>query len=154
MSRYVYTNWYRLTKYVVELLEIVPTPSVQEAMHNQLAAERLRRAAIVKAEGFREKVKTEAEGNCQASIALATGQQQSTVIKAKAESDSKIIVARAEADALKAITDALEDIDVDATQYMIALRYMESLTAIAANASQRKIYLPMETDVVGATSVM
>ena len=43
----------------VELLEILPTPSIQEAMHKQIAAERMRRAAIITAEGYRERVKTE-----------------------------------------------------------------------------------------------
>ncbi len=40
----------------VELLEIVPTDSVQQAMHHQLSAERVRRASIVEAEGYRKKI--------------------------------------------------------------------------------------------------
>lgn len=138
----------------VELLEIIPTQSVQEAMHNQLAAERLRRASIVTAEGYREKVKTEAEGNCQASIALATGRQQSMIIRAKAAADARVIIARAEADAIRIVGETLSDLNIDTTQYMIATKYMETLTAVAGNASERKIFLPLETDIGGATRLI
>lgn len=138
----------------VELLEIIPTPSVQQAMHNQLSAERLRRAAIVTAEGYREKVKTEAEGNCQATIALATGAQQSAIIKAKAKADAKILIARAEATALSTVGEALRDMDVDATQYMIALKYMNAFKSVAFAAEKRTLLLPFETNIVGATDVI
>ena len=49
------------------------------AMHKQLAAERIRRADIVTADGFREKTKTEAEGAMQAKVAIASGQIRSIV---------------------------------------------------------------------------
>ena len=42
----------------VELLEVFPNNTVQMAMHKQLSSERVRRAAIVTAHGFREQVKT------------------------------------------------------------------------------------------------
>ena len=123
-------------------------------MHNQLEAERLRRAAIVTAEGYREKVKTEAEGNCQAAIAVATGAQQCTIIRAKAAADARILIARAEADALRTVANALQDLGIETTKYMIAMRYMDTLTAVAAKASRRKVYLPLEVDIVGYTSLI
>ena len=135
----------------VELLGIVPTPSVQAAMHNQLAAERMRRASIVTAEGYREKLKTEAEGNCQAVIALATGTQQCTIVRAKSDADARVLIARAEADAVLKIASALEDLEIDTTQYMIALRYLETMTALAGHATKRKVLLPLEVNLVGAS---
>lgn len=45
-------------------------------MHRQLAAERIRRAAIVSADGVRERLRLEAEGDCQSATALATGEAQ------------------------------------------------------------------------------
>lgn len=51
-------NW-GLQITAVELLEIIPSPTIQDAMHKQLAAERIRRAAIVTADGQREQAKTQ-----------------------------------------------------------------------------------------------
>ncbi|KAF0742792.1 hypothetical protein Ae201684P_000145 [Aphanomyces euteiches] len=138
----------------VELLEIGSNKSVQDAMHKQLAAERVRRAAIVTAEGYRDKVRTEAEGESQAKIALATGEQQSMIIKARAAAEARLIIARAEAEALTLVSNSLKDMAVDATQYMIALRYIETLGAMAKSSKQCEVFMPMETNVVGATAVM
>ncbi|ETV72139.1 hypothetical protein H257_12904 [Aphanomyces astaci] len=138
----------------VELLEISPNRSVQEAMHQQLSAERVRRAAIVTAEGYREKVKTEAEGESQAKIALATGEQQCMIIRAKAAAEARLLIARAEGDALTLVKESLKDIAVDATQYMIAVRYMETLAAIANASKKCEVFMPLETDVVGALAGM
>ncbi|KAH9181054.1 hypothetical protein AeNC1_016970, partial [Aphanomyces euteiches] len=138
----------------VELLEIAPNASVQEAMHKQLSAERVRRAAIVTAEGYREKVKTEAEGESQAKIALATGEQQCMIIHARAAAEARLLIARAEAEALTLVKDSLKDMSVDTTQYMIAVRYIETLGALAKSSKKCEVFMPMETDVVGAIAVM
>ncbi|KAF0713084.1 Aste57867_4524 [Aphanomyces stellatus] len=138
----------------VELLEIAPNASVQGAMHMQLSAERVRRAAIVTAEGYREKVKTEAEGESQAKIALATGDQQCLIIRAKAAAEARLLIARAEAEALTVVQDSLRDMQVDTTQYMIALRYMETLTSVANSSKRCELFMPFETDVVGALAAM
>merc|ERR1712072_917362 len=71
----------------VELLEITPTPSVQAAMNRQLEAERIRRAAIVQADGYRLQTKMIAEGNCEAVKARSTGQMQVRKLKAKGDSN-------------------------------------------------------------------
>lgn len=134
----------------VELLEIAPTKSVQNAMHKQLSAERVRRAQIVTADGYREQTKTEAEGACQAQIALATGEKQVTVLRAKGIADSKKLIAEAEAKAVQLISEALQDFDIAPTQYLIGLRYIETLQEIALRASDRVVFFPVETDVVGA----
>ncbi|KAF0696918.1 Aste57867_12364 [Aphanomyces stellatus] len=138
----------------VELLEIAPNMSVQSAMHMQLSAERVRRAAIVTAEGYREKVKTEAEGEAQAKIALATGEQQCMIIRAKAAAEARLLIARAEAEALTVVKESLQDMAVDTTQYMIALRYMETLTAVATSSKRCEMFMPFETDVIGALAAM
>ncbi|OQR82438.1 hypothetical protein ACHHYP_16049 [Achlya hypogyna] len=138
----------------VELLEITPNSSVQEAMHKQLSAERVRRAAIVTAEGYREKVKTEAEGASQAKIAIATGEQQCVIIRAKAAAEARLLIARAEAEALSVVKESLKDMSIDTTQYMIAVRYMETLAAIANDAKKCELFMPIETDVVGSICAM
>lgn len=138
----------------VELLEITPTPSVQEAMVAQLSAERVRRASIVEADGFREMMKTEAEGQCQAQVAIAAGTQRVTVLHAKGRADSRVMLAKAEADALAILDDSLAEFGVNAASFSIGLKYIETFSAIASHAKSRMVYMPFETDVVGAISEM
>jgi len=145
----VFLNWgFKLLK--VELLEILPSHNIQEAMHKQIAAERMRRAAIITAEGYRERVKTEAEGECQSMIAISKGDQQTCVITAKGQGDAKVLKANAEAEAVRIMTAALKEFKVDTTQYIVGIKYIETLTNIAVQATKRIIYFPFETDVVGA----
>eukprot|EP00771_Trimastix_marina_P003877 gnl/Trimastix_PCT/589.p1 GENE.gnl/Trimastix_PCT/589~~gnl/Trimastix_PCT/589.p1 ORF type:complete len:362 (-),score=104.00 gnl/Trimastix_PCT/589:56-1066(-) len=134
----------------VELLEINPSTNVLRAMHKQLAAERVRRAAIIRSDGFREKTKTEAEGECQAQIAISKGRQQTQIIRARALADCKLILARAEAEALRTVAAAIGEFATDPTQYMVALKYIETFTELATNAQNRKIYFPFESHIVGS----
>mmetsp|Transcript_14449 Transcript_14449/g.50263 ORF Transcript_14449/g.50263 Transcript_14449/m.50263 type:complete len:340 (-) Transcript_14449:123-1142(-) len=138
----------------VELLEITPTETVQDAMHKQLAAERVRRASIVEADGNREQMKTVSEGECQSQIALANGHKAATVLRAKGTADSRVLIARAEAEAVRVIAEQLHAYGVNATAYLIGLKYIETFTTIACHANSRKLYLPFETDVVGATALI
>lgn len=93
-----------------------------------------------------------AEGNCEAVKARSTGQMQVRKLKAKGDSDAKILVAEAEAKAINLIADGLKGFNVDVTQYIVGLRYIECFKKIAMNAAQRVVYLPYETDIVGAAA--
>jgi len=145
----VFQNW-GFTLLKVEILEILPTRTIQEAMHKQIAAERLRRAAIVTADGFREQIKTEAEGECQSVISISKGEQQVEIIKAKAESDSRVLIAKAEAEAINIISKSLKDFKLNATQYLIGIKFIETLTGLSLNSTKRLFYFPYETNFFGA----
>ena len=134
----------------VEILEILPTRTIQEAMHKQIAAERLRRAAIVTSDGFREQIKTEAEGECQSVISISKGEQQVEIIKARAESDSRVLIAKAESESITIISNSLKDFKINATQYLIGIKFIETLTSLALNCNSRKFYFPFETSLYGA----
>lgn len=134
----------------VELLEIVVPVEVQNAMHMQLKAERVRRAKVVTAVGMRDKTKTEAEGVCQSAIAIASGVSKVEISKANGLSQSRMIIAKAEADAVRTIAKELAPVGVNPTQYMIGTRYIDVFTEICKYAGTRKIYFPMDTNVLGA----
>jgi len=136
----------------VDILEIYPTPSIQQAMHQQLAAERIRRAAIVSADGYREQVKTEAEGRSQAAITISRGEQRVAVVRAKARAQSKLMIAEAEASAVSTVAAALKDFAVDATQYLIGLKYIETFLGIASRAGKRVLYFPYDSNFYGAVN--
>jgi len=145
----VFLNWgFKLLK--VELLEILPSPSIQEAMHKQIAAERMRRAIIITADGYREQTKTEAEGESQSMIAVSKGEQQVSVIAAKGQGDAKVLKANAEAEAIRVVSTSLKEFSLEPTQYLIGLKYIETFTNIALQATKRIVYFPYETDILGA----
>ncbi len=80
----------------VELKSIDPPPSIQEAMEQQMRADRAKRATILTAEGQRESSIKTAEGQKAAQILAAEGQKTSAILSAEAERQSRIL--RAEGD--------------------------------------------------------
>ena len=136
----------------VELLEIAPTEEVQRAMNQQITAERLRRADIVSADGYRLQSRMQAEGNCESKKAVSKGQGIAIATEARGSAEARKIIAQAETDALKTISDAIKDYGVNGSQYTIAMRYIETMHMIASHASKRHVYFPYEADVIGALS--
>ena len=63
-------------------------------------------------------------------------------------------VAAAEAEAVRIIGDALKEYKVDATQYLIALRYIETLTNIVLRASRRIVHLAVDMELYGALNIL
>ena len=125
----------------VELQRIEPPVDVTEAMHRQMKAERTRRALILEADGDKQAAITRAEGSKQAAILEAQGQAQGIKEAADAEKFQKLTVAEGEALAIKSVFSAIHE--GDPTNDLIAIRYLEALTAIA-NGPANKVFLPME----------
>merc|ERR1711991_955774 len=82
--------------------------------HQQLAAERVKRASVVTAQGHRVQVKTESEGEMQSAITLSKGDQTVNVLRCKGQADSKVRIAKAEAEAIRTISGALREFGVEA----------------------------------------
>src|SRR5437868_15476383 len=79
----------------VEIQRIDPPADVVAAMHNQMRAERSRRAVV-----------TEAAGEKEAAIARAEGAKQAAILEAEGEKQRRILEAQGEADAVRALADA------------------------------------------------
>lgn len=138
-----------LTVSGVDLLEIDPTPTIQRAMHGQITAERYRRTQKVMAEGAAEKLRLQAEGNCQAMKTRATGDSSSVKSIAEGNRNARLIVAEKTAESLNVVASALKNVTNDPTQYLIGIQYIEMLRAIARNAQDVTVYLPLQTNVGG-----
>lgn len=69
----------------VEVRDIVPNQEILRAMELQMAAERTKRASIIKSEGERERSINEAEGNARSRIMDAEAAAKSVVLEADAE---------------------------------------------------------------------
>ena len=99
---------------------------------------------------LRTRQHTATQGYCQSEIALATGAAQVTVQNAKGKAQSRVLVAQAEADAVEIISKELAPFGVNPTHYLIGLRYIDTFTQVSKDATQRKVYFPYETDMLGA----
>ena len=126
----------------VEVRNIVPPEDIRLTMEKQMTAERNRRATILQAEGQKQSAILQAEGQKQSAIVSAEGQKQSAILQAEGQAEARLRVANAEAEAIKLIVLALVGKD-DPASYLIALKYLESLKDIAANA-QKIVFLPFE----------
>ena len=134
----------------VEIQRIDPPPDVMAAMHEQMKAERTRRATVTEAEGFRESEITRAEGDKQSRILEAEGQRQSAILAAEGEAQAVRTVAEAERYRLQTVAEGEAEAtrqtfqaihDGDPTSDLLAVRYLEALAQIAAGRAT-KIVVP------------
>ena len=131
----------------IEIKDIAPPPSLVEAMARQMKAEREKRANILDAEGFRQAEILKAEGEKQAVILDAEGRREAAYRDAEARERE----AEAEAKAIAMVSEAVGKGDVQAINYFIAQRYMETLTAFAESNNQKTLFLPLEAaSVIGS----
>jgi regulator of protease activity HflC (stomatin/prohibitin superfamily) len=123
----------------VEIREIIPPPSVQEAMTRQMSAERTRRAVVLEADGTKQAAITVAEGNKEAAILNAEGSKQSAILSAEGERQAAILRAEGFAMALQRIFETAQGVDGNT----MTLQYLDALKQIGASSSS-KIVVPME----------
>jgi regulator of protease activity HflC (stomatin/prohibitin superfamily) len=136
----------------VEIQRIDPPPDVMSAMHEQMKAERTRRAVVTEASGQKESAIARAEGEKQAAILSAEGIKARQVLVAEGEADAiravadaekyrQQVVAEGQADATRSVYSAIHE--GDPTNDLIAIKYLEALQGIA-NGQATKIYLPAD----------
>ena len=136
----------------VEIQKIDPPPDVMNAMHEQMKAERTRRAVVTEAEGARESAVTRAEGEKTAAILQAEGVKEQAILEAEGQADAvktradaeryrQAAVAQGEAEATEAVFGAIHR--GGATNDVLAIKYLESLGRIA-NGRATKIFLPAD----------
>ncbi|HEX4978744.1 MAG TPA: SPFH domain-containing protein [Acidimicrobiales bacterium] len=125
----------------VEIQRIDPPADVMSAMHEQMKAERTRRATVTTAQGEREAAITRAEGEKQAAILAAEGEKQSAILYAEGEREAQIARAGGEAEAIRQVYAAIHEGNPSAD--LLAIKYLETLTAVA-NGQATKIFLPTE----------
>ena len=115
----------------VEIQRIDPPGDVMMAMHEQMKAERTRRATV-----------TQAEGERQAAITRAEGERQAVILAAEAVRQRQILEAEGQAIAIRTVYQAIHD--GDPTPDLIAIKYLEALAKVA-DGNATKIFLPADT---------
>ena len=136
----------------VEIQRIDPPADVMDAMHEQMKAERTRRAVVTEADGVKQAEITRAEGEKQSAILEAEGVKQESILRAQGEAEAiqavadaeryrQDTVAQGEAEAIRSVYQAIHD--GDPTPDLIAIKYLEALGTVA-DGQATKIFLPAE----------
>lgn len=128
----------------VELQDIAPPPDIMEAMEKQMRAERDRRALVLEAEGQKSAKILEAEGFKESEIKKAEGEKQSDILRAEGTAQARIKIADAESEAIKLISQAVETKNGDPINYLIAMKYIETLKEMVSGEDNKTIYMPFE----------
>ena len=136
----------------VEIQRIDPPADVMDAMHEQMKAERTRRAVVTEADGVKQAEITRAEGEKQSAILEAEGVKQESILRAQGEAEAiqavadaeryrQDTVAQGEAEAIRSVYQAIHD--GDPTPDLIAIKYLEALGTVS-DGQATKIFLPAE----------
>jgi len=133
----------------IELKNITPPEEIRLTMEKQMTAERTRRAVVTTAEGEKSSAILRAEGGKQSAIVNAEGAKQAAILAAEGQAEARLRVAQAEAQAIQMVAQAIGAAGNPA-QYLIAQRYLESLTQIANNAN-KLVFMPYEASGVMAS---
>ncbi len=110
-----------------EILDVNLDQATRDAMLQQLNAERARRAQVTEAEGQRRAVELAADAELYA---------------AQKAAEARRVEADAEAYATGVVAKAIADNGLEAAQYQVALKQVESLTALGAGPSSNTVVVP------------
>lgn len=123
----------------VEIREVDPAPKVKNAMEEQTSSERLRRAAILRADGEKKAAILTAEGSKRARVLQAEGLRQSKILEAEGERMAIILQAQGEAQKLRILSVGASTLDSKA----LTVLSLDAFKALGMTPST-KFILPFE----------
>lgn len=121
----------------VEVKNIIPPESIQEAMEKQMRAERERRESILKAEGEK-----------QSAILVAEGKKAAIILEAEAQKEAAIRTAEGEAEAIRAVQKATAEglsllKEAGADEAVLKIKSLEALQKVA-DGQATKLIIPSD----------
>jgi len=123
----------------VEIREVDPVGPVKAAMEEQTAAERQRRAAILRADGEKRSAILVAEGNKRSRILQAEGMRQSKILEAEGQRLAIILEAQGEAQKLRVLALGAAALDSKA----LTVLSLDTVKAVG-DGQATKIIFPFE----------
>ncbi len=141
------TNPWGLKVLRVELKDLTPSQELVDAMARQMKAEREKRALILEAEGYRQAEILQAEAEKRATILEAEGRREA----AYRDAEARERFAKAEARSTAVISEAIDEGNLQAINYLIAIKYMGAVNNLATSENTKLMLMPLETSgVIGA----
>ncbi len=123
----------------VEIREVDPAGKVKDSMEEQTSAERLRRAAILKADGSKRAAILSAEGEKRARILQAEGLRQAKILEAEGERLAIILRSQGDAQKLRILSVGASPLDSKA----LTVLSLDTMRAIG-DGKATKIIFPFE----------
>ncbi|MGD9330966.1 MAG: SPFH domain-containing protein [Desulfobacterales bacterium] len=117
-----------ITLKTVEIQDINPSETMQQAMEEQAAAERQRRATVTRADGEKEAAVLEADGRLEAS---------------KRDAQAKVVLAEASQRAIQKVTEAIQNRELPA-MFILGERYVEAVRQMARSENAKVVVVPAD----------
>lgn len=117
-----------ITLKTVEIQDINPSATMQKAMEEQAAAERLRRATVTRAEGDKTAAILQADGRLEAS---------------RRDAEAKVVIAEGTREAIEKVTGAIAQNELP-VMYLLGERYVDSIKAVAESGNAKIVILPAD----------
>ncbi len=117
-----------ITLKTVEIQDINPSSTMQQAMEEQAAAERARRATVTRADGDKQAAILKAEGELEAS---------------KREAEAQVILAEASKRAITLVTEAIGEKEMPVV-YLLGERYINSLQQLSESENAKFLVFPAD----------
>ena len=120
----------------VEIREVDPSPNVKQAMEDQTAAERNRRASILRADGDKRSAILNAEGDKQSRILEAEGLRQAQILEAQGQRTAHILQQQGEAQGLRIISMGAAALDSKA----LTVLSLDTLKRLGEGAATKLVF--------------
>ena len=117
-----------ITLKTVEIQDINPSETMQKAMEEQAAAERLRRATVTTAEGEKTAAILQADGRLEAS---------------KRDAQAQVVLAEASQRAIQKVTEAIRENELP-VMYLLGEKYIGAVKDISSSQNTKVVVLPAD----------
>ncbi len=117
-----------ITLKTVEIQDINPSGTMQQAMEEQAAAERQRRATVTRADGEKTAAILEADGRLEAS---------------RRDAEAQVVLAEATKTALSKVNDAIQDKELPA-MYLLGEQYIAAMKTMSTSPNSKLVVLPAD----------
>jgi regulator of protease activity HflC (stomatin/prohibitin superfamily) len=117
-----------ITLKTVEIQDITPSGTMQNAMEEQAAAERQRRATVTRADGEKSAAILEAEGRLEAS---------------RRDGEAQVVLADASKAAITKVAEAIQDKELP-VMYILGEKYVDAVRDMSTSDNAKTILLPAD----------
>ncbi|MDC0004249.1 SPFH/Band 7/PHB domain protein [Porticoccaceae bacterium] len=117
-----------ITLKTVEIQDINPSGTMQQAMEEQAAAERQRRATVTRADGEKTAAILEADGRLEAS---------------RRDAEAQVVLAEATKSALTKVNEAIQDKELPA-MYLLGEKYIDAMKSMSKSSNAKLVVLPAD----------